>query len=285
MTLQKHAAAYSLIAFMTADQLAMQASMVQPDSAFASLGADSLDEVELCMAIKDEFGMEIPDVDAEKIKTPADVVAWLEANNFNFDSLPAKAEQTASAESTAAPATEADKGVYGAIAEGYFNDTQPAAPTLQELFDRVVTALIRQGRPSLNDSACAYRGDDGAKCAVGHLISDEVYRSHAVAFVPEQLAMPGDVNRLEEKLVAHELVRAALAQSLGAKLDQRAVDMLGWLQVAHDDSMHGGQASDRDKRQWMRRFEDAAMTVGRIYGLNLTAFHAARDERAAKGTV
>lgn len=273
MTLQKHAAAYSLIAFTTTDLLGVSATLVQPDTKFVDLDDDSLTHLELVMAIEDEFGVDIPDADAEKIKTPADVVAWLEAHEFDFDSLTTRAEPLA-VDAAKAAGEEHERD----LAEQTANTESTAAPSLQELFDRVVTALILQGRPALNDGACAYRGEDGSKCAVGHLISDEVYRSYEVALDP-------DMNRLEEKLVGHELVQAALAQSLGAKLDQRAVDMLSWLQVAHDDSMHGGQASDRDERQWLRQFCDAAMTVGRIYGLNFNALNAARAERAAKGTV
>lgn len=47
--------------------------------------------------------------------------------------------------------------------------------TRQETFDKVVRAVIAQGRPSMRGGACAYRGDDGCKCAAGHLIPDEKY--------------------------------------------------------------------------------------------------------------
>jgi acyl carrier protein len=45
----------------------------------ADLGADSLDTVELVMALEDEFGIEIPDEDAEKIKTVADVSNYIKS--------------------------------------------------------------------------------------------------------------------------------------------------------------------------------------------------------------
>lgn len=44
------------------------------------LGADSLDTVELIMAFEEEFGVEIPDEEAEKIKTVKDVLDYIEAN-------------------------------------------------------------------------------------------------------------------------------------------------------------------------------------------------------------
>jgi len=41
------------------------------------LGLDSLDHVEVIMAIEDEFGFEIPDADAEKLLRPADIVQYI----------------------------------------------------------------------------------------------------------------------------------------------------------------------------------------------------------------
>lgn len=49
---------------------------------------------------------------------------------------------------------------------------------LQEIFDTACAALIKQGRLSVSETGvCQYRGLDGAKCAVGHLIPDEEYNS------------------------------------------------------------------------------------------------------------
>ena len=53
-----------------AEQLGVEESQVTNEKAFVvDLGADSLDNVELVMALEDEFGIEIPDEDAEKITT------------------------------------------------------------------------------------------------------------------------------------------------------------------------------------------------------------------------
>jgi acyl carrier protein len=44
------------------------------------LGADSLDTVELVMAFEEEFGIEIPDEDAEKLQTVGDAIAYIQQN-------------------------------------------------------------------------------------------------------------------------------------------------------------------------------------------------------------
>ena len=60
------------------DQLGVDESKITEDSSFVDdLGADSLDIVELIMAFEEEFDIEIPDEDAEKIKTVGDVVKYL----------------------------------------------------------------------------------------------------------------------------------------------------------------------------------------------------------------
>ncbi len=61
-----------------ADQLGVKAEDVTMDSSFTDdLGADSLDIVELIMALEEEFGLEIPDEDAEKIVTVGDAVDYV----------------------------------------------------------------------------------------------------------------------------------------------------------------------------------------------------------------
>ena len=63
------------------DQLGVDAADVTPASSFVDdLGADSLDRVELIMALEETFGMEIPDEDAEKISTVQDAVDYIQRN-------------------------------------------------------------------------------------------------------------------------------------------------------------------------------------------------------------
>lgn len=66
---------------IVAEHLDVEESKVAENSSFIDdLGADSLDQVELVMAFEEEFGIEIPDEDAEKIVTVADAVNFIEAN-------------------------------------------------------------------------------------------------------------------------------------------------------------------------------------------------------------
>ncbi|MBW7957026.1 MAG: acyl carrier protein [Deltaproteobacteria bacterium] len=60
------------------DQLDVTEDEVTPQASFVDdLGADSLDTVEMVMAFEEEFGIEIPDEDAEKIKTVQDAVEYI----------------------------------------------------------------------------------------------------------------------------------------------------------------------------------------------------------------
>ncbi len=60
------------------DQLGVDESVVTPDATFVGdIGADSLDMVELTMALEDEFGISISDEDAQKIKTVKDAVEYI----------------------------------------------------------------------------------------------------------------------------------------------------------------------------------------------------------------
>jgi acyl carrier protein len=62
------------------EQLSVSADEVKDDAKFVEdLGADSLDVVELVMALEEKFDIEIPDDEAEKIQTVADVVAYVES--------------------------------------------------------------------------------------------------------------------------------------------------------------------------------------------------------------
>ncbi|HET7461401.1 MAG TPA: acyl carrier protein [Longimicrobium sp.] len=63
------------------NELGVEAEKVTPEASFVEdLGADSLDTVELVMAFEEEFGMEIPDEEAEKLQTVGDAINYIQAH-------------------------------------------------------------------------------------------------------------------------------------------------------------------------------------------------------------
>jgi acyl carrier protein len=66
---------------VVAEQLGVSEAEITREASFVDdLGADSLDTVELVMALEEAFGMEIPDEDAEKIKTIGDTITYVMAH-------------------------------------------------------------------------------------------------------------------------------------------------------------------------------------------------------------
>jgi len=65
---------------IVAEKLGVEKSKITMEASFIDdLGADSLDTVELIMKMEEDFGIEIPDEDAEKLKTVGDVVNYLDS--------------------------------------------------------------------------------------------------------------------------------------------------------------------------------------------------------------
>lgn len=63
------------------EELGVEADKVTPEASFVDdLGADSLDTVELVMAFEEEFEIDIPDEDAEQMRTVGDAISYIEAN-------------------------------------------------------------------------------------------------------------------------------------------------------------------------------------------------------------
>jgi len=71
---------YSKVKEIIVDQLGVEEDDVAPDASFIDdLGADSLDIVELIMAFEEEFDIEIPDEDAEKITSVQEAIDYIES--------------------------------------------------------------------------------------------------------------------------------------------------------------------------------------------------------------
>lgn len=76
---EKDSKTFETVRNIVAQQLGVEKNLVTREANFASdLGADSLDTVELVMAIEEEFDIEIPDEDAEKIATLNEAVKFIE---------------------------------------------------------------------------------------------------------------------------------------------------------------------------------------------------------------
>ena len=69
------------------EQLGVSADQVKPEAKFIDdLGADSLDTVELVMAFEEEFEIEVPDEEAEKLTSVGDVISYIDStNNGDWD--------------------------------------------------------------------------------------------------------------------------------------------------------------------------------------------------------
>lgn len=66
---------FEKVSKMLADQLGLDANSIKPEQEVVKdLGADSLDVVELMMALEDEYGITLPEGEVEKVKTVQDIV-------------------------------------------------------------------------------------------------------------------------------------------------------------------------------------------------------------------
>jgi acyl carrier protein len=77
----EHDEIYDKVKEVIVDQLNVEEDDISEDASFTDdLGADSLDLVEFVMALEEQFGVSIPDEDAEKIKTVGDAVKYIADN-------------------------------------------------------------------------------------------------------------------------------------------------------------------------------------------------------------
>lgn len=118
----------------------------------------------------------------------------------------------------------------------------------QLMFNAAVLGVIGQGGKSINTNglSCAYRGEKGAKCAVGHLIPDEKYEPIWDSYSNPTLI--GETSAKADRLRA----------SIDADWDD--IDILSAIQRAHDAA---------DQTNFVPAFTAAATQVANLYGLEM----------------
>ena len=71
---------FEKVCALIAEQFNVDADSITMDTSFEDLGADSLDVVDMLMSLEDEFDVEIPDEEIERIRTVGELVAYIEEN-------------------------------------------------------------------------------------------------------------------------------------------------------------------------------------------------------------
>jgi hypothetical protein len=133
---------------------------------------------------------------------------------------------------------------------------------LQKLFDNSVYPLIEQGKPSLlgEDGSCAYRGVDGAKCAIGMLITDEAYTNEIET---------SSVDRVE---VLQALYESGYHIKFNSEHNSFELNLLKKLQHAHDNHIADThmKSNTLDVDAWLTQFKDECKAIAKEYGLECT---------------
>jgi hypothetical protein len=106
-----------------------------------------------------------------------------------------------------------------------FNISKPETFTSQRIFDFVVARLAEQERPSLKEGYCAYRGQNSLKCAIGHLIPDELYNK-----------LLKDGCDIDNDPSGEGVSISTLAKKKDLAYLQPFLGLLRDLQIAHDDA-------------------------------------------------
>ena len=134
----------------------------------------------------------------------------------------------------------------------------------QEIFDKAYLAILQQGRPSIGNMQedgnmqCLYRGRRGAKCAIGHLIPDDLYQPDIENRSPYVLLQPQEID--DAKQAVFRLILNKIFPDAG-KLD---VEFLHALQEAHDKAAPAFLLND-----FLPTFKARAEEVALAYGLTI----------------
>lgn len=128
----------------------------------------------------------------------------------------------------------------------------------QEIFNRAVRRLIKQGVPATTEYAegCRYRTDDGRRCAIGHLLPTKVYKP---------TMENNSVRRLVWKFP--EVEPYVLASDLPPEV---ALRLAGGLQDAHDSQAENMVAGYIEPEEWLSGFRARARLLGEKFKLDTT---------------
>ena len=119
--------------------------------------------------------------------------------------------------------------------------------TAQEIYDTVARALLAQGRPSIcKYGRCLYRGPDGLKCAIGHLIPDENY---------------------DPKFEGLGIDNFFYDDVHGFGFNKKDKNLLVDLQLAHDDTNHW-----QTNEEWRQIWKDRMLSVAKDFDLDISVF-------------
>lgn len=124
--------------------------------------------------------------------------------------------------------------------------TDSPAPTLQSLFETAARGCFAQGKQSVQGYFCAYRGEAGCKCAIGHCIPDELYQTDM-----EGKGMHSLLVSFPSLHVPFGLPKLRPSERAPALYDERAPALYD-LQAVHDNVEHW--KSEQTLRQAFRAY-------------------------------
>ena len=116
--------------------------------------------------------------------------------------------------------------------------------TMQEIYDKAVSGLIKQGGPATNGHKCLYRTASGRKCGIGQVIPDGMYKVE-----------------MDTDYQGGSGIAGLIDQGLLPRPSQHMLEFLTKLQFCHD---HADKASDVF---WLIAFKDDAYDLARLYDL------------------
>jgi hypothetical protein len=147
--------------------------------------------------------------------------------------------------------------------------TEPMS--LQKMFDTAAVGMLRQGKQSKSRTGkCAYRGDNGCKCAVGFLIPDELYDNDLEGIGIWELEHSDQYDALNTAKFRETLIQMRMT-------DSERLGLLGALQSCHD-SAWGQQKPSFTRDLWHQELT----RIARDFSLSTKSIDKVMDELKAR---